>query len=49
MKDKQKELLSKNIDKMKDDKKETLVSIGENLLDIQNQINREKLKRLSKK
>jgi len=47
-KDKQRDLLDKNYEKLEDDKKETLVSIGENLLNIQNLINREKLKKLTK-
>jgi len=49
MKDKQRELLNKNIDKMEDDKKKILVSIGESLLNIQYMVNTEKLKTLTKK
>jgi hypothetical protein len=36
-------LLNQNYDELEDDKKDTLLSIGENLLNIQSLVNKEKL------
>ena len=49
MKDeKQFDVLNKNFDELENEKKETLVSIGERLLDIQGLINTEKVSELEK-
>ena len=47
-KDKERELLNKNYDKLNEKKKEALLLIGEDFLDIQDTVNREKLRNQSK-
>ena len=47
-KDKERDLLNKNYDKLDEKKKEALLLIGEDFLDIQDTVKREKLRDQSK-